>query len=67
MKLDTQAIINEINAIEGDVLVSISDSGEAMWGEVMALPADVMEQEMESIGYTTDGMLTGEEFIDIYA
>ncbi len=50
------------------ILVSLErGTGQANWGEAMALPADTMEQEMASLNYNTEGMMTAEEFEAQYA
>lgn len=50
-----------------DILVSVHrDTGEAIWGEAMALPRKRMEAEMKSIGFNPAGMMTAEEFEQRY-
>lgn len=47
---------------DADILVSISENGEAKWGEASALEHDKMTEAMTSIGFSTTGMLTAEQF-----
>lgn len=47
---------------ETDILVSIDTNGEARWGEVSALSRADMELTMAEIGFSTDGMMTADEF-----
>jgi hypothetical protein len=60
-------LVNEIKAINENgygVLVAVhKESGEEIWGEACALPAAEMEAEMAGIGYSTEGMMSGDEYL----
>lgn len=52
------------------IMVSASKDGQALWGEVMALPYDDMEAAITDAGYdperALEEMMTAEEFNDYY-
>lgn len=50
-----------------DILVSVNQNGEAIWGEATALESDEMESAMENCGMSTEGMIRANEFINNYA
>lgn len=71
--LTVRRVLAEIHLLEeqgidpSDVLVSWGFDPDASWGEVTAMPADEMTEQMDSIGYDTDGMMTGSEYQHQYA
>lgn len=50
-----------------DILVSISENGEAMWGEVCALSREEMTEAMEVCGYDFDEMISGDRYLALFA
>lgn len=68
--MDVERIIQEIENCTYRpeyVLVSVEkNTGEHLWGEVMARNDEDMEVEMQSIGFGTDGMMSGAEFLRRY-
>lgn len=48
-----------------EILVSITENGELLWGEMMSLPENEMIQALESAGLDTDvsEMMTYDEYV----
>lgn len=63
---DHSTVRSEIEALraqgETDILVSVDAQGEARWGDAAALSREDMERAMTEIGFSTEGMLTAEQF-----
>lgn len=45
-----------------NILVSLNENREALWGEVIALPANQMQEAVEGLGWTTEGMMNASFF-----
>ena len=59
-------ILKQVITSEYAQLVSVDVNGEANWGEACAMDEDEMEAAMAEAGYDTEGMISGQMFLDLF-